>query len=367
MKTLWFGTTAFVLLVAAGGYAWKGSPSLALNPVPAQAAAAAAEPGANDLPGGMDPAQFEQAVQGLRQRLETQERDNPEGWAVLARSYMVLGRNDDAITAFERATALAPNDAGLIADHANVIAQREGMAAGGRAVALLDKALAIDARQPKALALAGIAAFERQDYAAAVRRWEAALEVMPDHPFAAQMRDGIAQAKQALGALGGGGGAAPTAAAAPGAAAAAPGTAGSSAAAPPQTSAATSPTSAATSPTSASAGTVEGRVSLAPALATKASPDDTVFVFARAAQGPRMPLAILRKQVKDLPFDFKLDDAMAMSPQTTLSSVPKVIVGARISKTGNAIAQAGDLQGLSKPVDVGAKGLAIVIDEVVGP
>jgi cytochrome c-type biogenesis protein CcmH len=293
----------------------------------------------------------------------------------------VLDRSDDALTAFERATALAPNDAGLIADHANVIAQREGLAAGGRAVVLLDKALAIDARQPKALALAGVAAFERRDYADAVRRWEAALEVMPDHPFAAQMRDGIAQAKQAMGA-GSGGSAPANASAARGTAGAAPGTAvaaapGTAAAAPgtataaPGTAAA-APGSAATSEptapqTASAAGTVEGRVTLAPALAAKASPDDTVFVFARAAQGPRMPLAILRKQVKDLPFDFKLDDAMAMSPQTKLSSVPTVIVGARVSKSGNAIAQAGDLQGLSKPVDVGAKGLAIVIDEVVGP
>ncbi len=341
MKALWFGTAAFVLLVAAGGYAWKGSPSLALNPVPAQTvAAAAAEQGARakELPGGMDPEQFEQAVDGLRKRLEN-ERDNAEGWAVLARSYMVLGRADDAVAAFDRASTLAPKDAGLLADHANVIAQREGMPAGGRAVALLDKALAIDARQPKALALAGIAAFERQDYAVAVSRWEAALEVMPDHPFAAQMRDGIVQARQAMSALGGAVASAPS---------------------PPQA-------TAAGATTAAVGGVVEGRVTLAPALAAKASPDDTVFVFARAAQGPRMPLAIVRKQVKDLPFDFKLDDTMAMSPQTKLSSVPQVIVGARVSKSGNAIAQAGDLQGLSKPVVVGAKGLAIVIDEVVGP
>ncbi len=335
MKALLFGTAAFVLLVAAGGYAWKGSPSLALNPVPAQTvAAAAAEQGvrAKELPGGMDPAQFEQAVDGLRKRLEN-ERDNAEGWAVLARSYMVLGRADDAVAAFDRASTLAPNDAGLLADHANVIAQREGMPAGGRAVALLDKALAIDARQPKALALAGIAAFERQDYAVAVSRWQAALEIMPDHPFAPQMRDGIEQAKQAMGALGG----------------------------------AVAPSSPSPPATAAAARFVEGRVTLAPALAAKASPDDTVFVFARAAQGPRMPLAIVRKQVKDLPFDFKLDDTMAMSPQTKLSSVPSVVVGARVSKSGDAMAKAGDLQGLSKPVDVGSKGLAIVIDEVVGP
>jgi cytochrome c-type biogenesis protein CcmH len=90
-----------------------------------------------------------------------------------------------------------------------------------------------------------------------------------------------------------------------------------------------------------------------------------VFVFARAADGPRMPLAIVRRQVKDLPFEFALDDSMAMAPNMKLSSFPEVVVGARISKSGNAMPQAGDLEGLSRPVKVGATGVAIVIDSAV--
>ena len=110
---------------------------------------------------------------------------------------------------------------------------------------------------------------------------------------------------------------------------------------------------------------VSGRVSLSAALAKQASPDDTVFVFARAAQGPRMPLAIVRKQVKDLPFDFTLDDSTAMSPQMKLSNFQQVVVGARISKSGNAMPQPGDLQGISSTVSLGATGLKIEIGEVV--
>ena len=110
---------------------------------------------------------------------------------------------------------------------------------------------------------------------------------------------------------------------------------------------------------------VSGKVTLAPALKDKAAPGDTVFIFARAAAGPRMPLAILRKKVSDLPAAFTLDDSTAMSPATRLSGTPQVVIGARISKSGNAMPQSGDLQGVSKPVNNAAKDIAIVIDTEV--
>jgi cytochrome c-type biogenesis protein CcmH len=128
------------------------------------------------------------------------------------------------------------------------------------------------------------------------------------------------------------------------------------------------PAAQATTPGTAASATasVSGSVTLAKSLADKAKPDDTVYVFARAAEGSRVPLAILRKQVKDLPLQFTLDDSMAMSPAAKLSGAPKVIVGARISKSGGALAQPGDLQGLSAPVAVGSSGLAIEIKDIVG-
>jgi cytochrome c-type biogenesis protein CcmH len=110
---------------------------------------------------------------------------------------------------------------------------------------------------------------------------------------------------------------------------------------------------------------VQGRVRLSPALAQQAAPTDTVFIFARAAEGPRMPLAILRSQVKDLPLAFTLDDSTAMSPAMRLSLHPKVVVSARISKSGQAVPAAGDLQGQSSPVANDARGVDVEIDEVV--
>ena len=101
------------------------------------------------------------------------------------------------------------------------------------------------------------------------------------------------------------------------------------------------------------------------ALAAKVSPDDVVFIFARPVQGPRMPLAIIRKQVRDLPITFTLDDSMSMSPTTTLSNAGEVIVGARISRSGQAIPQSGDLEGFSPPAKVGTRGMAVVIQNTI--
>lgn len=106
-------------------------------------------------------------------------------------------------------------------------------------------------------------------------------------------------------------------------------------------------------------------VSLSPAVAKQAAPDDVVFIFARAAHGPRMPLAIARKQVKDLPATVVLEDSQGMGQGMTLSSVPEVIVVARVSKSGMANAQNGDLEGVSAPVKNGTKAIALSIANVV--
>lgn len=298
--------------------------------------------------------QIEAMADGLRQRLET-EPQNAEGWAMLGRSYSVLGRASDAVPAYRKAVELVPDDAGLLADLADSLAVTNNRQIAGEPMTFVQRALKIDPNQPKALSLAGTEAFLRGDFKAAAAMWERILVTQPaDSPMAQQVRESINEARQRGGMPLLADGAMPempkgvTAQAAPAAA---------------QTAAPAAP---AAQPAAPGKTSVAGTVTLAPALAGKASPEDTVFVFARAAEGPRMPLAIVRKQVKDLPITFTLDDSSAMAPTMKLSNYPQVIVGARISKTGNAMPQPGDLQGLSQPVALGASGLKIVIGEEVG-
>lgn len=114
------------------------------------------------------------------------------------------------------------------------------------------------------------------------------------------------------------------------------------------------------------AASVKVSVSLSPATAKKAQPTDAVFIFARAANGPRVPLAVVRKQVKDLPATVVLDDSTAMSPQMKLSSVPEVVVVARVSKSGDAMPHAGDFEGTSEPVKTFGGNVAVRIATAVG-
>ncbi|MDH3438635.1 MAG: c-type cytochrome biogenesis protein CcmI, partial [Betaproteobacteria bacterium] len=240
-----------------------------------------------------------------------------------------------SVEAYANAAARTPNDAQLLADYADALGMAQGRNLEGEPEKLIARALAIDPANTKALALAATAAFNRRDYANAVQYWERMLTVLPPDSEAAQVvRSNIAEARSlAGGALAAASPAAPAPALAP-----APADAG---------------------------GRVSGVVKLAPELAGKIAPTDTVFVFARAAQGPRMPLAILRRQARDLPLEFTLDDSMAMTPAMKLSSFPQVVIGARVSKSANAVPQPGDLQGLSAPIQVGANGVSVVIDSEV--
>ena len=331
---------AAVLVVAGAGYAWTGSPGLVWGTAPS--GMASAEPAS---PHDSNDMQFAAAVEKLAAKLETQP-DNAEGWAMLARSYSRLGRFAEAVPAYAKAVALNGNDANLLADYADALAVNSDRKIEGEPLKLVERALKLEPENPKALALAGTAAFDRKDYAGAVRYWEKLAEVAPpDNQFMAQLQSSIAEARD-LGGLG----PAATAAAKP-APAAAPKAA---------------PATAAT-PVAAAGGdaAVRGTVRLAPAVAKLAAPTDTVFIYARAAEGPRMPLAILRKQVKDLPVEFALDDSQAMSPASRLSLFPKVVISARVSKSGQAQPSAGDLSGQSAAVANDASGVGVEINEVV--
>jgi cytochrome c-type biogenesis protein CcmH len=295
-------------------------------------------PQASEPQHAMSPEEIGGLVAKLEARLK--DRPDPEGYVILARSYMVMQQFPRAVAAYERAGDVIMQNPDLLADYADAIAAASGGELSGKPIELVKRALAIDANHVKSLALAGTEAFNRKDYKTAVDYWERIRSIVPgDTQFGQTVASSIAEARK-LGGLGG-----PIASAAP------------PARAPPA-----SPTA---SSAAAGGGRVTGVVTLDPAIAAKASPDDTVFIFARAAEGPRMPLAILKRQVKDLPVKFTLDDSQAMTPAMKLSSFPEVVVGARVSKTAQAAPQSGDLEGLSGTIKVGATDVAIVIDKIL--
>jgi cytochrome c-type biogenesis protein CcmH len=109
---------------------------------------------------------------------------------------------------------------------------------------------------------------------------------------------------------------------------------------------------------------VTGIVDLDDSLKSRVQPDDTVFVFARAARGPRMPLAIVKTKVADLPYRFSFDDSMAMVPEMKLSGFGDIVIGARVSRSGSATPSAGDLEGISDKIKPGRTGVRVTIDRV---
>ena len=323
---------ALLIYVALGNFT-------AFAPLSARNAESVAEGGASH---DVSPAQIEKMIEEVKARL-AKDPGQSEGWVILARTYYSLNRYPEAANAFERAAALLPQDAALLADYADALAAAQGGTLQGKPLELVARALAVDPTQWKALALAGTAAFDRKDYAQAVKYWERMKATVPTgSPLAQSIDSSIVEARE-LGGLKASPGVAPPAVA--------------------KAPAAVAPASASTA--AAGRRTVAGTVTLAPSLVAKASPDDVVFVFARAAQGPKMPLAILKKQVRDLPITFTLDDSMAMAPNMSLANFPDVVVGARISKSGQAVPQSGDFEGLSAPIKVGTTGIAIVIEKPI--
>lgn len=274
-------------------------------------------------------------VERLAQRMKENPTD-PQGWLLLGRSWNALQRYDDAAKAYEQAAIRLPDNADVLADWADALGMAQGRKLAGRPTDLVGQALAVDPKHPKALALAASAAMERGDDKTAVGYWRRLLAIVPPGSEDAQgIRETIAQLE------------------------------GGSTAAPASPSAPASATGAPSAPATASAARVTGRVVVAPALAARVASDATLFVYARAPQGSRMPLAILKRTARDLPLEFTLDDSMAMTPAATLSGASAVVVEARISATGSATPAAGDLAGSSPAVPPGTTGIVVTIDRVL--
>ena len=297
-------------------------------------------------------AQIEMMVGGLAERLRNDPSDI-EGWVMLGRSLNVLGRYDQAAEAFSKAAMFVGNDPNVLADYADALAMASNQSLRGKPMELLSQALSIDPNHQKALWLLGTGYFEQGDFGAAIQYWERLQSLLPAGSEDAQvMAANLQEARSYLErARQGEFGDLPQSESVP--------IADNGVA---QSASASSSGAAASASASAS---VSGVISLSPELQDKVEPNDTLFVYARAVSGPPMPLAIIKTQVADLPLSFSLDESQAMMPTLSLANVAEVIVGARVSKSGDAIAQSGDFQGLSEPVAVGSRDLQISIDTVV--
>jgi len=271
-------------------------------------------------------------VEHLAQRLK-QEPNNPEGWAMLGRSYMSLNRFDDALNAYEEAYKLMPKNPDLLLGYATTMARVNNNQFTGRPAELISEAMKIEPKNPNVLWLKGITHFQAGEPVQAIQLWEQVLAMLePGSEEALSVSDYIREAKAQL---------------------------------PSGSTAATAP--AQSQPAADSGKSIRVTVDLDPALRDKVQASDRVFIFARALTGPPMPLAAARHQVKDLPLTVVLDDSMAMMPQLTLSKFPEVVIGARISKSGDPIPKSGDLQGEVSPVKPGQQEVVTLVVNTIVP
>lgn len=245
---------------------------------------------------------MQENIQRLVQRLRMSP-DDLQGWMLLGRSYQAIHQTDKAQAAYEKAIALAPDDLDIKVLYAQALAEGQDNRLQGKPAQIIAEILKADPDFPNGLWLAGLVAAEEGDAKTALAHWQKLkAQYAADSEDAQQLSGYIAM-------LSG------------------------------QPNAATAPKL-----------SVTVRVTLAPSLLGKTQPDDTVFVFAKAAVGKPVPLAIVRKQVKDLPVEVVMDDSMAMAAGMNLSAFPQIVLGARVSKSGQAMPTAGDLQGFSEPL-----------------
>jgi cytochrome c-type biogenesis protein CcmH len=331
-RPVWIaGALVLVPLIAVALYLKLGNPAAMDAPLPPHGTSAS----------GKMPMDLETAVEMLAKKMADRPND-AEGWALLGRSYYALNRFPDAVAAFEKADRLKPDDPAMLADYADALGMVQGRNLSGKPKQLIERALKLDPHLQKGLALAASAEMNEGRMDASLAYWQRLKSEYPPNSEAAKQIDGVMDEIRT-------------------------GSAGAVAAAP----AAQSPGPAAAKPSSApasaaSAGTsVSGVVNLAGDLKGKVGPDDTLFIYARAVEGSRMPLAILRLSAKELPKRFSLDDSMGMGAGPKLSETPQVRIEARVSKSGTAMSSAGDLEGSSKPVKPGASDVAVLIDRVV--
>ncbi len=284
------------------------------------------------------PEKLTEMATALTRRLQD-EPNSMEGWVMLGRVQRARGHFEEAAEAYAKALALSRDD-NLSIERAEVLAQKSGGSFAGEPWAIIQRVLTADPHHLNALFLAGSASYAELNFNTALRYWERAREVVPaDSPDAPELDRAIAEARNKMGLP----------------------------AIPPRAASATADTAASSSVAKAALATssISGRVTLVKELQGLVAPTDTVFVYATPVTGSRMPIAILRTTADKLPLDFVLDDSMAMSPSAKLTGMDEVTVRVRISKSGQATAQAGDYGVSLTPVKPGSKGLNLMVRDTL--
>ncbi|MBK7424219.1 MAG: c-type cytochrome biogenesis protein CcmI [Propionivibrio sp.] len=313
--------TALALLIviplaATAGYAILGRPE-ALEPLQTQAR--------------VSPQQIEAMLGKLVEKLKANP-DDSKGWVMLARSYKVLGRFAESAEAYSHGAALVDAEPVLLADYAEVLAQTQGGSFEGKPEQLIARALKIDPDEPQALFLAGAAASERKDFSAVAEYWgRLQPQLEPGSEEAQTLAAAVTKAREIAARMDektGAGSGKPAKEAA------------------------------------ASKEAISGEVTISGKIAAQARPDDLLFVFARAEEGSRMPLAVMRTRVAELPLTFRFDDSMALPGGKKISEFRTVSLEARVAKAGKAQSSSGDLFGSIKGVKPGSKNNKLVIDQV---
>lgn len=311
------------------GYLILGRPDLVGQNIQRMAASAEApeeEKHAGDM---------EASISALAERMQ-QNPDDQQGWMLLGRSYLITGKFDQAVAAYEHAVRLAPQDLDVKSYYAEALARAQQGRADGKPMQIIEEILARDPNHKNALWMAGAVAATRKDTAKAVEYWS---RLQKQFPAGGEEFKDIGRYLAQVQGL-------------PVPAEAAPGKPAESGQA---------------APAATGGKSIRVKVELADAVKARVAPEDAVFIFARAAEGPPMPLAVVRKQARDLPVEVALDDSMSMMKGMTISSFERIVLGARVSRSGKPTPSPGDLQGMSQPLTLtNGQGYEVKVDQVVG-
>lgn len=327
-RRLGFALGTLLPAAAFGLYFWLGNPASLIANADAQSAAANPDTAS---------AQGEHDFMKMIQKVEEKTRANPddgEAWAMLAKTYSAVERWPEAIQAYEKAIKLLPKDASALSGYAEALAITNNRVLAGKPMELVQKALEINPDDMKGLELSGIYAYQEKNFAQASYFFKQLYKLMPpESPYA---QDILAAQKEADRLV-------------------QSGLSGLDDLSNP-------PPAEEKSATATAGATIKGSIDIAPALKSRVAATDVLFLFARAGQGGP-PVAAIRASTGKFPLEFELNDSMAMNPGNTLSQQKQVMLVARVSKSGNPMAQAGDLEGTVADVKVGATGVRIVIDQ----